>query len=81
MENYERNVDLRCIFKYLNFIPINKNVKWTLNIIKRMVLIKLKGYFSFLFSKLTNKGYFLLTRKKYILISYMNFFLTFIRQT
>lgn len=74
MENYARNADLRCIFKYLNFIPINENVKSTLNIIKRMVLIKIKGYFSFLSSKLTNKGYFLLTREKYILISYMSFF-------
>lgn len=75
MENYARNADLRRIFKYLNFIPISKNVKSTLNIIKKiMVLIKLMGYFSILFFISTNKGYFLLTREKHILISYMNFF-------
>lgn len=79
MENYTRNADLKGNFKYLNFTPISKNVKSTLNIIKKiMVLVKLMGYFSILFSILTNKGYFLLTREKYILISYMNFF-TFIR--
>lgn len=63
MENYVRNADLRCICKYLNFIPI-RNINSMSNIIKKiMVLIKLKGYFSILPSKLTNKGYFFSKQK------------------
>lgn len=73
MENYVRNADLRYIFKYLSFSPINKNINSTLNIIKIMVLIKLKSKFSILSSKLTNKRHFLLTREKYILIFYLSF--------
>lgn len=52
MKHYASCADLRCMFKYLNFTPNNKNVKSTLNIIKIMVLIK--GYF-FIFILQINK--------------------------
>lgn len=48
MKKYREMLNLRCKYKYLNFIPINKNVNSILNIIEKiMVLIKLKGFFSF----------------------------------
>ena len=48
MKKYREMLNLRCNYKYLNFIPINKNVNSILNIIENiMVLIKLKGFLKF----------------------------------
>lgn len=48
MKKYREMLNLRCKYKYLNFIPINKNVNSILNIIEKItVSIKLKGFFSF----------------------------------